>query len=733
MHFLTASGDTRNRHLNTPWPALLGIFLAIAGLLFANAGHSEEDELAALLSLDLEELANYSVVTPTKTGTRLKDAPGSVSLISYEQIRNSSATSIPELLRLVPGVNVRWNPMVQTIEIRGFGSNPFTSKVLLLIDGIPYNSWNKGGFPQHPGFDFFNIDNIKHLEIVRGPGSALYGENALNGVINIITLSGEEFQQTSLRAYAGSRDTRMFSATHGTKLTADASLFGSVKWHQSQIPTDLWTDNGGSDAKGYDLFLKAKYQDLQFSYYRRDDRFDGYSVPLGSPRLPPGAFTASADEISQEVNIAALAYEHEADSGDWSFQANTSYADRDGSHCAGCHDRNGESTNHGGDFAGTDEDHGYQWFSSAQLGIHTIDNHNLLFGAEWRKISAGDHADEFETHGHGDSHGEEAVLEYDKFAAFLQDEISLLDGKLDLVIGARYEGETSPGLFGDEFFPRIAMVARPNDQLTLRASWSEAARYPSFTELYQNSGFVIAESPNPDDYIPLSVFAPNQDLQPEHLQSLEFGASYQFSSKLHANIDFYANEIDDSIVVVYPGPATPEDASSIRFENHASTANIRGAELEIRATPFEKLTGFINWSYQDSSASGNSTDSGGTPLELTYAPEHKINLSARYDATHNLSTTLEVSWRDEYDAPRFWYPIAFRDDPTPRPLDDYALVNLSLVYRLPMMLQNGKRPITVKLEGKNLTDETPYETLTGFGGRRSGREFFIGLEYDWTD
>ncbi len=122
-----------------------------------NARKLSETSIKELLQLDLEEVMNYEVITPTKTLTPLFKTPGTVSVISYKDIQKSSATTIPELLRLVAGVNVRWNPMVQTIDIRGFGSNPFTNRVLLMIDGVPYNSWNKGGFTQHPGFDFFSL------------------------------------------------------------------------------------------------------------------------------------------------------------------------------------------------------------------------------------------------------------------------------------------------------------------------------------------------------------------------------------------------------------------------------------------------------------------------------------------------------------------------------------------------------------------------------------------------
>ena len=192
-----------------------------------NAGDLSKTSIEELLKLDLEQVMNYEVTTPTKTPTPLFKTPSTVSVITYKDIQRSSATSIPELLRLVAGVNVRWNPMVQTIDIRGFGSNPFTNRVLLMIDGVPHNSWNKGGFPQHPGFDFFNLENIKHIEVVKGSASALYGENALSGVINIITLSGEEHKQTRAKVVGGENNHRTISVTSGDKIGDNASIFGS--------------------------------------------------------------------------------------------------------------------------------------------------------------------------------------------------------------------------------------------------------------------------------------------------------------------------------------------------------------------------------------------------------------------------------------------------------------------------------------------------------------------------
>src|SRR5438132_7942949 len=118
------------------------------------------------------------VEAATKTEIPISKAPSAVTVITAKQIAESGARSVPDLLRLVAGVNVRWNPMIQTVDIRGFGENPFSNRILLLVDGSPTNSGDTGGFPLSPGFEYFPIQNIKRVEIVRGPGSSLYGENA---------------------------------------------------------------------------------------------------------------------------------------------------------------------------------------------------------------------------------------------------------------------------------------------------------------------------------------------------------------------------------------------------------------------------------------------------------------------------------------------------------------------------------------------------------------------------
>ena len=687
-----------------------------AALLSADSVMAADKDISDLLSLSLEDLSDYEVVAPAKQAVKLSEAPGAVSVITYDQIRNSTAKTIPELLRSVPGVNVRWNPMVQTIDIRSFGSNPFTSKVLLLIDGIPYNSWNKGGFPQHPGFDFLNLENVKHIEVIRGGGSALYGENALNGIINIVTLSGDEYRQTRVSAYAGERNTRSLSVSHGSKFGEEASIFGSIRKLNSQLPTAFWFEENDAESSSYDFYLKGKYKDFQASWYRLEDRFDGFSDPINAPFLPPGSAFTSADQIRQEVNIASFKYATGAEDESWTFEGNASYADRNGSSCASCH-----AAQQSSNFAAT-KDHGSQIFANAQFSYAGIPNHQLLVGAEYRDIETGENANEFagspEVGGTGATNN---VLGYRKQSVFVQDSISLLDDRMDLTLGLRYDSATSPDLFEDQLFPRAALVTYPNEKLTVRASWNKAARYPSFTEIYQSSNFISASSPNA--VIPLANFEGNPQLGPEHIESFEVGAEYEFSKHLHANINLYRNEVEDSIVIAYP---------RLRFENHPNTARLYGMEAELRAQLDTNLSGFLNWSYQNNSQSGSGTDSAGNPIDFTYSPKHKVNFGVTYATQAGFNLTLEGNWVDERNAPAFWFQFAFPQDPTVRPLDDYLYLHFRTDFNLPAAWLGTNDRLKISVNARNLTDERAIETLTGVDAHVSGREFFIGLEYDFT-
>src|SRR5947199_6108310 len=216
--------------------AIAALFIAALPLALAAQTPQTPKAIGEVTLFGEEQL---KVEAATKTEIPISKAPSAVTVVTAKQIAESGARTVPDLLRLVAGVNVRWNPMVQTIDIRGFGENPFSNRVLLLIDGLPYNSGDTGGLPLSPAFDFFPVQNIKRVEVVRGPGSSLYGENAYWGVINIVTLSGDDLAGGQAQLYGGGvRDTIAGTALYGKRINADASALVGVKLFRTEFPLE---------------------------------------------------------------------------------------------------------------------------------------------------------------------------------------------------------------------------------------------------------------------------------------------------------------------------------------------------------------------------------------------------------------------------------------------------------------------------------------------------------------
>jgi outer membrane receptor protein involved in Fe transport len=666
---------------------------------------------------------DVTIEAATKTSIPLSKAPGSVSVITARQIRESGARTIPELLRLVSGVNVRWNPMVQTIDMRGFGENPFTNRVLLLIDGVPYNDWNQGGFPQHPGLDFFVLQNVKRLEVLKGPGSALYGENAFWGVINIVTLSGEDLEGGELDGYGGGvRDTASGGLRWGRKV-GQGSVFLSAKYLRSQLPTEFWMDDKDVHWKGSDLFAKGTYKGLQASYYRHEDKMGGFDDPIPIEGLPPTTAFKSASEVGQTVDIAAVRFDQDPKDRKVAFSATGSYAHRLGTHCAACH-----AATQNPAFS-TQESHGYQLLGDTHVAIRAIPHNDILVGLEERHVDAGQHVHELSSTALSlDEYS------YSKLAAYVQDQISLAKDKVTLVGGLRYDAKTA--LFPEEYSPRVSLVVNPTEPLVLRAGYGTAFRFPNFSELAQDTWFINVDAGIPGfPVIPLAVFKPNPTMLPEEARSLDGGLEYRFSASVSGKVDFYHTRLKHFVVIstnFVPPPGTP----TIGFENQPADATIDGVETELRWNVSSKTTGFVNYAYQKDKQDGIGVDSSGHSFEFVYSPENKINVGVFLGPFSGLRGSFELSWKDKYLGPGAYNFIrSGATDPAllfqSKVLDGYTLVNAKLTYDLPFDFGNKKRPVRLGLSGRNLLDRRPEETFVGVPMNIVGREVFGEMSVDF--
>lgn len=196
----------------------LQITLCCAAFL-AGSRAAADDSLADLKALSLQELSASTVSIASKNQQPISETPSAVFVISHEEIRRSGMQSIPELLRKVPGLEVaRVDANQWAISSRGF-NGIYANKLLVMMDGRtvydPLNSgvyWNEQDYP---------LEDIDRIEVIRGPGATLWGSNAVNGVINIVTRSSQESQGLLLSSGTSKEEPGFGSFRYGGQLNPD--------------------------------------------------------------------------------------------------------------------------------------------------------------------------------------------------------------------------------------------------------------------------------------------------------------------------------------------------------------------------------------------------------------------------------------------------------------------------------------------------------------------------------
>ncbi len=243
------------------------IFAVIClGLSPILAVHAEKSKTATddLLALDLEDLVNIKVTSVSKKAQPLSDAPAAIFVINQEVIKRSGVTSVPEALRMAPGIEVaRINSNKWAVSARGF-NGAFANKLLVLIDGRSVYS------PAFSGvyWDAQDVlmEDVERIEVIRGPGASLWGANAVNGVINIITKTSEKTQGGLLTAGGGTTETGFGSLRYGKAFSEDTYARAYVKGFQR----DSYKTPNGLDANdawhkeqgGFRLDSQLNSQDL---------------------------------------------------------------------------------------------------------------------------------------------------------------------------------------------------------------------------------------------------------------------------------------------------------------------------------------------------------------------------------------------------------------------------------------------------------------------------------------
>ena len=598
-----------------PYKLIFPLTLMYAAGAFAQSG--EEDELALIYG----DKSNISIATGSKQP--LRRAPSVASVITAEDIAAMGATDLDEVLETVPGMHVSHSALSYTplYVIRGIYS-PNNPQTLMLLNGIPTttmltgskgNAW--GGFP---------LENVARIEIIRGPGSALYGADAYAGVINIITKTAADTPGTQFGARAGSFNTRDAWIQHGGKWGAvdvAASLrVGGTDGFKQTIAADAQsrldsifgtaaslapgTINVGHDAVDGGLDLAYDKWRLNVGYKLRDN-------------LQLGAGVASAlDPVGLEKSeriTTDLSWTSPNMSQNWGlgFSANLQqYNDTIGTplviYPAGATFPTGVFPN---GMIGAPE----KWERDARLSAFTtysgFDKHQLRFGVghdDLNLYKTAEHKN-FTLSPSGLPIPVGAVIDFSNTTPFMLPQRRMVDylyaqdewsfaRDWTLTAGVRHDKYSD---FGGTTNPRLALVWDTTFDLTTKLLYGRAFRAPSFNEKYSINNPVQQGNPN---------------LRPETNQTLEAAFSWQARRDTQVNLNFFRYEMKDIIRL------TPNTAPAVGSTyNNTGNQNGRGMELETvwDTSSTLRLTG--NYSYQQSTDETTAQDAG-------YAPHHHLYL-----------------------------------------------------------------------------------------------------------
>jgi iron complex outermembrane receptor protein len=590
-------------------------------------------DLQSGLAQELELIKEEETVSiASRYEQPISEVPSNVYVITAEDIRQSGATDIPTILRRVPGMEVMQTTGADfNVSMRG-DNQLNANKLLVMVDGrsIYVDAHAQVYWKAIP----VTLPEIKRIEVLRGPASAIYGFNAFDGVINIITKSPEEMKGTTLQMGAGEWGTLTSAAIHA----GTVNKFG-YRLSIGHDQNEQWRSRNSLAFRGSKFNVQTEYR------LPRESKFS-VSGGLVDVNRYDGPITTTGVTLSPStpaLGYAQMAYERP------NFYVRTFWNRWDDTVGVDPHpllrgflrftDRN---LNPVVKFKGD------TYNVEAQHSMEPLKSHRLTYGANYRLNTLSSNLI--------DTHSQENRLGF-----YVQDEWKATE-RFTLVAGARYDLDT---FIHPTVSPRVTVLYRPASDHTFTVGVSKAYRPPTLVESHFSSlGFITLPPPLPSPAPSVGSGSPN--LGAEEIVSYEAGyQGWYWKHRLRVRANLFFNHISDLIIPTTPSPV------------QGGSADIYGGEAGVEFVLTRWLSGFANYSYQEvgQSLTGDARRS---------PPRFKWNAGLRGDWDTGLSA--EVLYHHVGAAT---YPInqAFSSftafgvlPPNPR-VGSYNLLNLRAAYR----------------------------------------------------
>ncbi|HWA00215.1 MAG TPA: TonB-dependent receptor [Caulobacterales bacterium] len=487
-----------------------GVFLGVSGVLIGAPSLARADDVDPF-ALSPEQLFDAKVISATRTSEPLWNSPAAIFVISNEDIVRSGVTSIPEALRLAPGVEVaRINSSSWAVSIRGFNA-ALANKLLVLIDGREvYDPLFSGVY-----WDVQDvaIEDIDRIEIVRGPGASLWGANAVNGVINIITKSAADTQGALVSVAGGNVDQALVTARYGGgRAGMHWRIYGRYFDRASYDTLSMGDANSAWEQRrgGFRIDFDRTHDTLTL----QGDIYDSDSGELRAVPLLVAPYAEIAREhiSAQGANVLGRWTHAFADTSSFSAQAYVDYTARNQIPL---------------------DDKRTTFDLDTQYDFPRTDHHALVAGLRYRYTRDALEATPI-IFSDRTSNSEEL------YSGFVQDRITLQPERWVLTLGSKFDHNDFTGF---EIQPNVRLQWMDGETQSVWAAASRAVRTPS--ELERDLTVVAGVIPPGMLPLPVSVQpTASPDFESEELIAYELGYRRRWSDSISTDLAAFYNRYE---------------------------------------------------------------------------------------------------------------------------------------------------------------------------------------------
>ncbi len=577
--------------------------------------------LPDLSEKSLEDLMNMQVTSVSKKEQKLSQVAAAIFVITQEDIHRSGATNIPDLLRMVPGLDVaQINGNTWAISARGFNLQ-FANKLLVLIDGRAVYSPLFGGV----NWDTQDVplEDIERIEVIRGPGGTIWGANAVNGVINIITKRAGDTHGALVSGGGGTTGQSLGTAQYGGNFAGNASYRIFTKY----LNVDHLPDLQGQDASdGYHLLHGGFRADASLSAN------DPLTVQgdLYAGREGAAIVHSSFDPPENEIKNSQSNLSGGNILGRWSHIF-SSASETTLQFFFDQYARGGPESRESRNTFDIDFQHHFAWGA----------RNDLIWGAGYRHTSD-------RTVGTIDQAFIPANVAGELFTFFVQDQIAVKPDRVFLTIGTKVENSYFTGF---DIEPSMRVAWTPSSRRTFWAAISRATRTP--TRRDTDLSAVLAALPGPAEV--LLTGNPNQ--KSEHVESFEVGYRAQPSERVSLDATIFYN-LYDGLESVEP---LPDDVQQnppllihpLTFANKLS-GTTEGIELSVNWKVTDRWTLSPGYTFLQMHLRTDSTSEDlGTPDDTEgTSPHHQAQLRSHVGLFRGLAWDLSAWYVDRLPAPQ---------------------------------------------------------------------------------